>query len=219
MLNMAENHEPNKKRKYKMVYGLKKWNDKNTYYTQINNPTEEILRKKNIKNFLETCGPTSAINILAARGDNLLIKCPGEYIPQPEEVLTDYFNDPANYKRLETARKGLSLNDWLGNEIPQYYTIAIPAVFNVNAKFCWSQTWQDIIDNLKINIGVMLCLKKPGHYIAVIAYDENADEMIYNDPWPGNKWPDRYTGMSGFNRRMKKTEYHGNVKAFCVEIG
>lgn len=202
-----------------MIHGLKKWNDRDTYFTQVNNPTEEILRKKNKKGFLETCGPTAAVNILAARGDNILINCPGEYIPQPEEVLNDYFNDPANYRNLKNARKGLNPADWLGNEIPQYYSVAVPAVFGIKSKFRWSQTWQNIIDCVKQNIGVMICLKNPGHFIAVVAYDDKTDEMIYNDPWPGNKWPVNYAGKPGFNRRMKKVEYHSNVNAYCIEIG
>lgn len=202
-----------------MIHGLKKWNDNNTYYTQVNNPTEEILRKKNKKRFLETCGPTAAVNILAARGDDIHIKCPGEYIPQPEEVLNDYFNDPANYKTLKKSREGLNPADWLGNEVPQYYAAAVPAVFGVKTKFRWSQTWQNIIDNLKKNIGMMVCIKKPGHFIAIVAYDDKTDELVYNDPWPGNKWPPKYAGKSGFNRRMTKVEYHGKVNAYCVEIG
>lgn len=202
-----------------MVIGLKKWNDKNTYYTQINNPTEEILRKKNKTGYLETCGPTAAVNVLAARGDNILIKCPGDYIPQPEEVLTDFFNDPANYKDLEKARAGMDPGKWLGNEVPQYYTVAIPKVFNVDCKFVWAPSWEDIAEYLSKNIGIILCLKTPGHYIGGVGYDDFTKELIYNDPWPGNKWPERYAGKSGFNRRITQEEFNKNTKEFCIRIG
>ena len=66
-----------------MVIGLKKWNIKDTYFIQTNNPTEEILRKEDGKGFLETCGPTAAVNCLSARGNNIEIICPGCYEPQP----------------------------------------------------------------------------------------------------------------------------------------
>lgn len=202
-----------------MIIGLKKWNHTDTYYTQTNNPTEEILRKKNKTGYLESCGPTAAVNILAARGDSLLIQCPGNYIPQPEEVLTDFFNDPANYKEFRKARHGMNPHNWLGNEVPQYYPVGVPAVFGVPAKFKGAHMWDDIINCLKINIGVMVCLRKPGHYVGIVAYDDTTEEMIYNDPWPGNKWPVRYAGKSGFNRRMNRIDYSGNVNAYCVEIG
>jgi len=202
-----------------MIIGLKNWNNPNTYYSQVNNPTEEILRKKNKTKWLESCGPTAAVNILSARGDNIVIRCPGDYRPQPEEVLTDYFNDSENYKALRKARPGLNPRDWLGNEVPQYYSVGVQAVFGVPARYKNSHVWDNIIDCLKINIGVMVCLRKPGHYVGIVAYDDTTEEMIYNDPWPGNKWPVRYAGKSGFNRRMSRVDYSGNVNAYCVEIG
>lgn len=200
------------------MIGLKNWNNPNTYYSQVNNPTEEILRKKSKTEWLESCGPTAVVSILAARGDNILIRCPGDYRPQPEEVLTDFFNDPANYKKLQETRQGIDPKAWLGNEIPQFYAVAVPGVFGVSAKFRWSQTLPQIIDCLKKNIGVMVCLKK-GHFVAIVAHDDTTGEIVYNDPWPGNQWPKRYIGKSGFNRRMTMPEYEGFVRPYCVEIG
>ena len=43
--------------------------------------------------------------------------------------------------------------------------------------------WFSIVELVKQGKTVQLCFKKPTHYIAVIAYDEDTDEMIYNDLW------------------------------------
>ncbi|MDR0556332.1 MAG: C39 family peptidase [Treponema sp.] len=61
---------------------------------------------------------------------------------------------------------------------------------------------------------VQLCLVKPGHYIAAVAYDDLTREIIFNDPWPG-----RFPGGNGFNRRMGKAEFKGNVKPFLIVYG
>ena len=83
-----------------MITGAVYWNDPNKWYVQTNNPSEELLRKINKKDFLETCGPSAGVNCAAVHGFDLEIKCPGKYKPQPEEVLSDWFNDPRNYKLL-----------------------------------------------------------------------------------------------------------------------
>tara|TARA_Y100000310_G_scaffold269827_1_gene283297 strand:- start:9497 stop:10099 length:603 start_codon:yes stop_codon:yes gene_type:complete len=198
------------------MIGLIYWNDESTYYTQTNNPSEELLRKEDGEDFLETCGPTAAVNILAAAGYRVDIECPGTYRPQPEEVLTDWFNDPRNYGTMLTARDGVDPSLYMGNEIPQYYPAAIRDVFAVAARFFWGVSVDDVISALANRCGVMICLEKPGHYIAVVAYDPDTREIVYRDPWPGNPWPEAYRGQSGFNRRISGTE---NIKGYRIEIG
>jgi len=39
-----------------MIAGAKFWNDRNRYYIQSNNPTEEILRKRSDGAWLVSCG-------------------------------------------------------------------------------------------------------------------------------------------------------------------
>jgi hypothetical protein len=45
-----------------MIKGVTFWNDKDCYYAQNNNPTEEILRKRSDREWLVSCGPTAAVN-------------------------------------------------------------------------------------------------------------------------------------------------------------
>jgi len=190
--------------------------NRDAYYIQTNNPTEEILRKQDSKygGYLVSCGPTAAVNCISAMGLDVEISCPGDYKPQPEEVLMDYFNDPRNYDILRKKRKGTDPSIWYGNEVPQFYEIAVPAVFNVKARFIWWKDYKTIVNLVSKGQAVQLCLKNPGHYIAVVAYDTDTQEIIINDPWPG-----RFFNRDGFNRRMNAKELWSNVKGYAIVYG
>jgi hypothetical protein len=196
-----------------MIVGLLRWNDPDTYYSQENNPTEQVLKK------LESCGPTSATMICAATGAHVDIITPGGYKPQSEEVLCDYMNDRRNYDKLRAARPDLVPGTYLGNEIPQYYTVSVPEVFGVGAQYREGISLDGILLALKDNRGTMVCLKSPGHFLAVVAFDDATGELIYNDPWAGDPWPMNLKGTPGFNRRMSAQEFLLNCKPFRVEIG
>lgn len=198
-----------------MINGVQFWNDRKTYYSQSNNPTEAFLKAtlNDRSSWLETCGPTSAVNCLAAMGKNVEIVCPGVYSPQPEEVLMDYFNDPRNKKVLSSIRKvGDNIPE---NRVPQFYPQAIWAVFCQNASFRWSLTFSDVVLRVTNGHAVQICLKVPGHYVAVIAYDVNKKELIYNDSW-GERFPD---GKGGWHRRMGWEEFANNVQNYFIVYG
>jgi hypothetical protein len=195
-----------------MIYGAPYWSDRERYYSQTNNPTEEQLRKAQLKGWLETCGPTAAINCLAAMGASLDIVCPGPYRPQPEEVLADYLNDPRNYAKLRAERSDIDPVDIQGNRVPQYYAAAVADVFGYPARFVWTSR-AGVVEFLKAGYAVQICLKSPGHYLAAVAYDDATDEIIYHDSWPAR------VGGDGFARRMSRAEYEINVKQFAIVYG
>ena len=197
-----------------MITGVQFWNSKAHYFVQTNNPTEEYLRKQGRGNWLVSCGPTAAVGCLAAMGRDVAIRCPGGYAPQPEEVLMDYFNDPRNYDALRRVRAETPPENWKGNEIPQFYTVAVPAVFGVPAKFLWSLDINKIAAQVQSGRAVQICLDKPGHFIAVVAYDEARKELIYNDPWP-----ERFPDKDGFNRRMNLLELMTNIQPYMIVYG
>jgi hypothetical protein len=197
-----------------MVKGVRFWNEKDCYYTQTNNPTEEILRKRSDGGWLVSCGPSAAVTCLAAMGFNVYCGCPGDYVPQSEEVLMDFFNDPRNYAALKAARPDTPPDVWHGNEVPQFYPVAVPAVFGVTARFEWGNDYYHMVGYLAEGKAVQLCLVKPGHYIAAVAYDDEKQEIIYNDPWPA-----RFPDGNGFNRRMGRAELTSNVKPFLIVYG
>ena len=206
---------------------LRRAQDPDTYYTQENNPTEERLKimksDGSLKtSFLQTCGPTAAMNIVAALSKSdkdFEIICQGGYKPQPEEVLSDYFTDSRNYKKFKKRRSDIEPGDYQGNEIPQYYVDAVLDVFGLNCVFKYGIGFSDIYRAIKGGRGVMLCLKYPGHFIAVVGIEYAEEKIIYNDPWQRNPWPSRLKGTSGFLREMNKNEFESNVKPYMVIIG
>lgn len=193
-----------------MIKGARYWNDPNTYYSQENNPTEQFLVKIRTNGWLYSCGPTAAVTCLAALGYSLKIECPGEYYPQPEEVLMDYFNDPKNFEKLKQIRD-LDYSVIPMNEVPQLYPTAVMDVFCAHGQFDWIGTFAAIAGIVEEGKAVQICFESPGHYVAVVAYDEETDELIYDDPWP-SRFPDR----NGFNRRLSRAEHTDNVKPYAI---
>jgi hypothetical protein len=144
-------------------------------------------------------------------GYPVLCECPGTYAPQSEEVLMDFFNDPRNYAVLKAARPDTPPDVWHGNEVPQFYPAAVKAVFGVKAVFEWGADFDKTAAYLREGKAVQLCLVKPGHYIAAVAFDEGTREIVFNDPWPG-----RFKDGNGFNRRMGEAEFKENVKPYRI---
>ena len=186
-----------------MIVGARYWNEQGRYYSQVNNPTEEQLRKHGVGSWLETCGATASVMCLAAVGWNLLIRCPGTYLPQPEEVLADWLNDPRNYGELRKARPDWNPEAAPGNRVADYYPRAVAAVFAARAEYVPATTLPAIKALIAGGCSVQLCLMPPGHYVSAVAWDRATDEVIYHDPWPGRKaqW-----GSNGFCKRLFATE-------------
>jgi hypothetical protein len=201
------------------IIGLPRWDHPDAYYSQINNAIEAKLKKSGVNDWLESCGPTSAVCILDALGADVQIMTPGAWLPQPEDILTLWFNDPRNYPAMRIRRPDVDPATIMGNRVPQWYELAIPAVFGVKARFYWGASKVEITMALQNGRGVMACLKKPGHYIAIVAEDITTGEFIYHDTWPGNQWPASMTGKPGRCRRVSYSELASNVQGFRVEIG
>jgi len=193
-----------------MIVGAKYWNDRSRYYVQTNNPTEEILRKEDGAGYLESCGGSSAVNCIAALGVNAEIKCPGGFVLQADEVAVDYFNDPRNYDKFRKIRPGVDPASYMGNRIPQYYPLMAKEVFGVKAEYFDNLTWGKLEQWLSMRDAAQICLKEPGHFLAVVAKDMLTDEVIYHDSWPAR------VGGDGFCKRMRKDEFVANVKNFCI---
>lgn len=194
-----------------MISGASRWNDRDTFFQQTNNPSEELLRKTGAVGWLETCGPTAAVMCMAVLGYDLTVTCPGVYRPQPEEVLSDFLNDPRNYPDLALERKDISPDRMPNNRVPQYYPLAVERVFGASALFTWVQDPVDLAKYLTQERSIQVCLETPGHYLAAVAYDDATDEIIFNDPWP-----ERYKDRNGFNRRMGRMSMWGNLKKFAI---
>lgn len=198
-----------------MISGTGYWDDRDRYHSQENNPTEALLKaiKDGKVEWLESCGPTSAVNCLSAMGYNITVECPGLYAPQPEEVLMDFFNDPSNKSKLDAVR--VVPDSIPKNRVPQYYPVAVKDVFNVDCAFRWGPTFGIVADLVSSGHAVQVCLIKPSHYIAMVAYDTISKELLYYDPH-GSRFSD---GKGGFARRMSEDEFESNVQRYYIVYG
>jgi hypothetical protein len=88
----------------------------------------------------------------------------------------------------------------------------VSRVFKANGAFFWNTSFDNVVKVVAKGQAVQICLKVPGHYLAVVAYDPDTKELIYRDPWP-NRVP-TWEG-DGFNRRMGEIEW-ANVKGFYI---
>lgn len=191
-----------------MIKGTKYWDNRNTFSVQTNNAHEAFLRRWSGKDrgYLELCGPTSAINVIESMGAPVECKSPvGEPI-QPEDYLAAWMNTPAN-------RPSYIPDERPTNEYPKAYPNAITKVFGRSCKYLEGQSFEWITSMVFGGTGCMICLKDPGHFLAVVAFDNETNELIYRDPWPNR------TGTDGFNLRMGKKEFDANVKPYVVVFG
>ena len=158
-----------------------------TVYSQVNNPSEEQIRKDDIEDrakitaflrdakiseaiiskamqamggYLETCGPTAATMGVHAIGKLGTFECPGFYSPQPEQIAADWFNDPRNYAMMRKIRPETDPAAWAGNRIPQFYPAMIKDVFGVTAIFAWDKSYEYISKWILENFSFLACFKE-----------------------------------------------------------
>lgn len=198
-----------------MIIGLKKYNDPDAYFSQENNAIEKILSTLECPTRLETCGPTAVVSTMAAMGKDISIKI-GKFCPQPEDLLTIWFNDFRNYRKMRDLYSYLDPARYCGNEVLEWYPLAIMEIFDIKAKFFYKVDAESIVRALVDNIGTVVCLRDPGHYISIVAFDTTRGIFIYNDPWKNNPWPSR-TG-NGFNREIDAIRLTSNLKPMRLEI-
>jgi len=191
-----------------MIHGLLYWDDRQRYYSQVNNSIERLLRTKGDKGWLETCGPTATVMILDMMGRQVGVDTVGSYHPQPEDVLALWLNDPRNRQKMRNARPELEPFQFPGNQIAQYYPPAVAEVFGIQGEYIEGGTWEVVKLNLIQGHGVMVAMKSPGHFISVVAYDNLKDEFIYHDPFPKNS--------DGFAKRIRHQDYSGFIKPYVV---
>jgi hypothetical protein len=213
-----------------MIYGTKYWKDKTIWYVQTNNVLEVID-----DDGLSFCGTSASMTCLSSihmpKIENIKVKL-GNYSLQKDDILGMFLNDPKNEKELFEYRK---LEEYRGHmqEVPQYYPYAIKELFKENCYYIgWnfnkSQVSKDIILNnqikgkritwdyvvywMKKGYSLQTPLISPGHYISIVAYDSDTNELIYYDPWPNRK------GLKnrGFQERMNKEKFTSNTQGYGI---
>jgi hypothetical protein len=164
--------------------------------------------------FLETCGSHSAFNCLMATAQETNayeVVTLGGYSPRTPDLLTDFFNRPSNQAKFSTIIPGVDFDKVFENEYAQLYPYAVEAVFGVSCRYQPSHRFDDIVEYIKAGQAVQIVLITPGHYLAVHAYDDFTDELIYVDPndrtHPDGQW---------FNVRMPRATHDTNVKPHII---
>lgn len=183
-----------------MIHGNENWNK--NFYSQKNNAFEIQNKMKygvsvkingKIVHYSETCGPSAAVNCMAALGYNF------DWVPiQPEDLLTCWMF--TNQKELLKIR---NVPQMIPNEVPQFYPYSVEKLFGVKTEFKWFKNWEGFKKIIKDKHTIEVCL--PGHYIACVAYDDVADEVIYHDSYAGP------------NRRFNKKYYNDKVSQWIIE--
>jgi hypothetical protein len=185
--------------------GAKYWNDINRYSQQNNNSSEKMA------GHLETCGPTSAINCYDAL--HLVPAKPATFgggEMQPEDALANVMNNTPKYSaELEKIRQGI----WKTlpvNEVPQYYPYFAKLCLKARCEMMWDGNLFNYKSHLDKGYALMVCLKKPGHYVCLKNYD-NAGRFFYaNDPYNGRD------GIDGFNRHFSFDEIESNTESWYL---
>jgi len=201
-----------------MIKGVTNWNDRNRFWVQTKNGVEAILKVALPKGtdgiphgWLETCGPTSCVNVLDAMGKPIDCKSPGGGTLRPSDFLALWMNEPQNFAAMAKAVPSITdVDQYMENEIAAFYPEAVRQVFGVTGEYTEGKGFDWLASQVQSGRGAMICLKNPGHFLAVLAYDDATQEFIYNDSWPNR------TKTDGWNLRLTKSEFQTNVKPYAL---
>ena len=174
-----------------MIHGAKNWNDESIRYDQGNNIIEQFLHdQKNLGDCtfqFESCNVEATACAVEAVGAKWIIDKP--YFMGYGDLMFDFLNSPKVYNDLPYKSTTHPQNEIIDN---------LAYVADV---FSDGGAKVHLIDNVKhidIHIkefltnasAVVLSYKTvygTGHYITIVAFDNDTKEFICYDPWKGNK--------------------------------
>lgn len=164
--------------------GIRNWEDVYIRYAQENNATEAIIKKVRAedgveKGFLESCGASAFCTLMEGMGFlevNQYPKVPTGATIQMDDFVMMYLNDPNNDHIFSAGER-------FDNRYASNYPVLADKLFGCASQMLDTFLWSSVCKNLQARNGVQICLKEPGHWIALIAYDEDSDHIIYHDSW------------------------------------
>jgi hypothetical protein len=189
-----------------MIVGAKNWNDRQTWYRQRNDVLEEIRRKLGDAHVLQSCGSNAAGSCMEAVGWDITTQTKGGYSIPADDLLTEYMNNVRNYDKFRTLGVEPTLEP--NNRRAILYPLAVRELWGVKAIHITPFSWGEMMSHLLAGQSLQVCISPPGHYLAVVAYDRDGDEYIYNDSWEDRK--PEWNG-DGFNRRLTEMELRSIV--------
>jgi len=189
-----------------VIVGARRWADRSTYYRQDNDLLEEIRRKLGDKGVLQSCGSDAAGSCIEAVGwdleDALATRAPSGYSVPADDLLTEWLNNRRNYPLLR-RETGIDPELEPNNRHARMLVVAARELWGIIGQHTLMLRPNVIADELGRGNAVQACLTPPGHYVAIVAYDEATGELIYNDSWSARK--PEWLG-DGFGKRMTQAE-------------
>ena len=209
-----------------MISGARNWARTDLFYAQAkkdavgniipNSSVEEMLYKDDVQDmgatnrnlWLETCGFHAVTNADVSR-----LKDPDtfeKYLRDTfkglrfPDLLTNLANTPQYYLRLRLARPGLDPHVFNGSEVPQYHGPVLEELVGHKSEFQMSLSWSDAVKLVRGGASLVKCLINPGHYIALVAFDDIKQEFIALDSraYIEDNWCSRY-GFTAYTTNMR----------------
>jgi hypothetical protein len=193
--------------------GVKNSKNPDIRYEQTRNSIEEIVRKimqelvregkldaKDAR-YLESCGACAFSTIMEGMGflqsKDYFSFPAGEQI-QMDDAAMVWMNDPKRNIYQAT----------MANRYADTYVKAARELYDCSAYIHSNTTFKDVTRQVSAGNGVQICLKNPGHWLAVIDYDGKRDVLIYMDSWGGR--PGLKNG--GVFEEMDQKEFTANAQ-------
>ena len=177
----------------------------------------ELINSTSGKDWLETCGSHSAVNCLTAVNPDpstLESHGPGGDTPRVPDVLTDYFNRPSNQSKFSVIVPGVDFDRVFENEFAQLYPLAVKEVFGVDCSYQENHSWDELVTLVKAGKAIQIVFIHPGHFVAVVGYDDFTKTLSYIDPndrtHPDGNW---------FDCPLDQKTHDENVKDHIIVFG
>ena len=134
---------------------------------------------------------------------------------QPEDMVDLYFHEEKNWPHFQETR-ALPLcheqphdGKWPPEQIPQYHQLALREIFGLGADFGFGANFAAVATWVSSGSAVILRVKKPGHFITAVCYDENKMLIGFRDPAP-IAWLQSTENVDGI-KWMGTTDYKDNI--------
>lgn len=201
-----------------MIYGTKNWDNESIRYDQGNNIIEQFLHdQKNLGDCtfqFESCNVEATACAVEAVGANWVIDCP--YFMGFGDLMFDFLNSPKTLSSLPFASK-----KYPQNEIMDNLAYAADIFSDGGAKVHYYDNSANIHIHIKefLMKGSAVVLSYltdygTGHYITVVAFDDDKKQFICYDPWKGNK----HCKNNGVKERYFETFFIERSRPRLLEI-
>lgn len=162
-----------------MIKGLKYWNDSSRYCDQTNNVIEKARKDVDGKIHLESCNVESIYTGMDARGD---LEIYGNPTWQGIDCTPAHFMfGHINWTKYDNVYQSGSAmdNEYIYSLEKMLRKMGYQTEISKNPSPSFFKA------RLKGNKPIVINI--PGHYCCAIAWDYLNGELIYHNPWPGDK--------------------------------